>query len=356
MKSYCTLLILLFTCFTGFSQVKTFRTNLYIIPNGGGSPVLMDGTLSFFDNAYSNAVDNKDARKMFNPGENWGINQSPYVLIVERRQDVNGDDTVHFKFWNTRIITYRIEMIPKNFSANGLSAYLVDQYLDKKTPVSLSDSGHVDFQVTADANSARADRFLLVFETDVAAGMLPLHFVKTEASYLNDAVTLQWQTANEQNVDEYVVEKSSDGTHFTNTSLSATSINKSTANYLLTDNHPFAGTNYYRLKAIDKDGKFSFSNVMKVAATNVKSVVKVFPNPATSSNITVQFSGQQAGAYTIRVVNNNGFMVHTQNEQLGVAGTELKLSTNKTLPAGIYRMEISGPDGYRSLLNLMIRH
>lgn len=355
MKSYFTLLILLLTYTTGFSQVKSFRTNLYIVPDGGGSPVLMDGTLSFFDNSYSNAVDNKDARKMFNPGENWGINQQPYVLIVERRQDVNGDDTVHFKIWNTRIITYRIEMIPKNFSVIGLSAKIVDQYLKTETHVSLTDSSHIDFRVTADANSARTDRFLLVFGTDAAAGMLPLHFVKTNTSYENDAVILQWQTASEQNLDEYVIEKSSDGTQFTNTALSVGAMNTSAANYQLTDNHPYAGANYYRIKAVDKDGRISYSDVMKVLATNVKAVINLFPNPANTSNIRLRFSGQQAGDYTINIVNSFGIVMHSQNEKLTTAGTEIKLSVNKSLPTGIYHVDVIGPEGYRSVLNLMIR-
>ncbi len=355
MKSYFTLLILLLTYTAGFSQVKSFRTNLYIVPDGGGSPVLMDGTLSFFDNAYSNDVDNNDARKMFNPGENWGIEKQPYVLVVERRQDVNAADTVHFKLWNTRTITYRIEMIPKNFPTSGLSAKLIDKFLKTEIPVSLTATGIADFQVTTDGNSARSDRFQLVFYTDVAAGMLPLHFVRATANYQENSVTIQWQTANEQQVRNYVIEKSTDGTRFTGTNLSIDALNKPTVSYSLSDNHPYFGTNFYRIKSIDLDGKLSYSSVMKVDAANVETVLRIIPNPATASNIRLRFSGQQAGDYIIRVVNSNGNIVHAQNENLTTTETEVKLSVNKTLPTGIYHVNISGPEGYRRMLNLMIR-
>lgn len=345
----------MFTFFAGFSQVKSFRTNLYIVPDGGASPVLMDGTLSFFDNAYSNAVDNKDARKMFNPGENWGINQQPYVLIVERRQDVNANDTVQFKIWNTRIITYRIEMIPKNFNTNGLSAVLVDQYLEKETPVSLTDSGHVDFQVTSDGNSARNDRFLLVFKSDVEAGLLPLNFVSASANMNGGGVNIEWSTANEHNTRNFVVEKSGDGTHFNGTSFVVPAKNAPSSAYRLKDNHPYAGANYYRIKSTDNDGRMSYSPIMKVMATNVKIQVGLYPNPAASDNIRVRFDGQLGGQYTINVVNSFGNVMHSQIEKLTTAGTEIKLTVNKTLPAGIYHVDVSGPEGYRRVLNLMIR-
>lgn len=355
MRTYFTLLFLLFTCFIGFGQIKSFRTNLYIVPDGGGSPVLMDGTLTFFDNSYSNSVDNRDARKMFNPGENWGMVRDPYVLIVERRQDIESEDTIFFKMWNTRIITYRIEMIPKYFNANNLSATLIDKYLGSETPVSLTENGYVDFKVTADKNSARNDRFMLVFDNGIAEGLLPLNFTSSEAVFQKNAVSVKWQTANEQSVWSYVIEKSADGKSFSTTAISTPAKNISPATYTVNDNRPFAGASYYRIKAIDIDGRKSFSNVMKVKATNVNAVVSTLPNPASASNIRLRFSGQQAGVYKIRLVNSQGNLVFTQKEQLSTAESEIKLSVSKILTPGIYRIGISGPGGYRNVLSILIK-
>lgn len=356
MKTYFTLILLSFTFLTVTSQVKSFRTNLYIVPDGGDAPVLMDGTLTMFDNNYSNAVDNKDARKMFNPGENWGMQRDPYVLIVERRQDISIADTIFFKVWNTRIITYRLEMIPKNFPSNRLSASLIDKYLGTETPVSLTENGYADFKVTADAGSKRSDRFMLVFNGGAAEGMLPLNFISSNASVHNKSVDLQWETANEHNVSEYVIEKSADGTQFTKTSLAAGAKNTPAASYSITDYQPYAGANYYRISAVDKDGRTTVSNVMKVSTTNIEAQMTLFPNPTNANNIRLKINGQAAGTYQVRLVNINGVNAHTQSFTLTTAATELRLAANKTFAPGIYRIEISGPDGYRNVLNLLIHY
>lgn len=356
MKSCFTILLLSCTFLTGISQVKSFRTNLYIVPPEGGSPVLMDGTLTFFDNSYSNAVDSKDARKMYNPGENWGMDRNPYVLIVERRQDIGTGDTIFFKVWNTRIITYRIELIPKYFPQNGLNASLIDKYLGTETPVSLNESGYVDFKVTADPDSKRSDRFMLVFNSGIAEGLLPLSFVSSKANYQDNLVALQWETANEHHVSAYAVEKSIDGTQFNPTALSAVAKNLPAASYTVIDNEPYAGANYYRIKSTDRDGRTSYSSVMKVIATNIQAHIQLFPNPAAASNIRIRFNGQQGGLYQLKILNINGRIMHAQSAKLTTASTELRLTANKPLAPGIYKIDITGPGGYHSVLNLLIQH
>lgn len=316
----------------------------------------MDGTLSFFDNQYSNDVDRMDARKMFNPGENWGMVRNDLVLVVERRQDVVKKDTIFFKFWNTRVITYRAEFIGQNFAESSVSALLVDKYLNTMTPVSLTQKSHVDFQITNDPNSSRSDRFMLVFNAAPDAGALPINFVKSDAVYSNKVVSIHWETANEDNVKEYTVEKSSDGTRFENTSMTIAAKNVAAGSYNATDENPMAGANYYRIKATDIDGRMAFSSVMKVQATSVETNIAVFPNPASASNIHLRFRGQKQGTYKIHILNIAGNVIHTQQEILTNAGTDVRVVPNRNLPQGIYKIEVNGPDGYHNALNLLIRY
>ncbi|MBI2271089.1 MAG: hypothetical protein HYU69_12155 [Bacteroidetes bacterium] len=111
---------------------------------------------------------------------------------------------------------------------------------------------------------------------------LPIELLSFEA-VLNNAgkVNTAWVTATETNNDYFTVEKSTDGIHFefvgkVNGAGNSTTIR----NYSLTDDDPYTGVSYYRLKQIDYDGKYSFSNL--VAVENAKSInsVIIFPNPS----------------------------------------------------------------------------
>ncbi len=97
----------------------------------------------------------------------------------------------------------------------------------------------------------------------------------------NRTVTLNWQTANEINNEKFVIEKSSDGIHFKAFNTVAAKSNKENS-YTIIDEYAVEGINYYRLKQIDKDGKFAYSNIASVnlKASNINGF-SLLQNPVT---------------------------------------------------------------------------
>jgi hypothetical protein len=82
----------------------------------------------------------------------------------------------------------------------------------------------------------------------------------------NQSARLQWQTASEQNSKEFIIERSNDGTIYNAIGAVAAAGNSQyVRQYAYTDEHPETGNNYYRLKQVDIDGKFSYSPVVRVA-------------------------------------------------------------------------------------------
>ncbi|MCO6498103.1 MAG: T9SS type A sorting domain-containing protein [Chitinophagaceae bacterium] len=351
MKTYFTLFLLCIGL-SGFSQVKQFRSNLYII-DPKGNPVLMDGTLSFYDNMYDNAVNQQDARKMFNPSENWGMLRDNYTLIVERRQDVAGPDTIFFKMWNMRIITYRLEFSAKYFEESGVTAVLYDSYLNKYTDIDLQNTTEVDFSVTADANSKRSDRFTLIFNKEEPK---PMEFTQAIASLQGDDIVIQWATINEKNIKDYTVEHSTNGVRFTESPLMTGAINQTVADYRQVIRNPSGNIHYYRVRANHVDGNYTFSEVLKIEVPHKKTLVSMYPNPAPSSNVQVKLTQVPIGVYTINLYNSFGRIVHTQNELIKANSGNIKLNTRNSVPNGLYRIEITGPEGYRTTQSILIRN
>lgn len=108
--------------------------------------------------------------------------------------------------------------------------------------------------------------------------ILPVKLLAFNGYRNNGPVHLQWITAEEQFVDRYEIEKSTDGNHFSRigTVNSLNISNRYTYNSL--DPNPVTGWNYYRLKVIDKNGKPSYSLIIKVWGG--ANQLLVYPNPA----------------------------------------------------------------------------
>jgi hypothetical protein len=108
---------------------------------------------------------------------------------------------------------------------------------------------------------------------------LPFNFNQVYVSKTNSGGALvEWKLNMEENADYYEVEKSSDGRVFDR--IASVPANGS-GNYKHDDAYLFEGANYYRIKAIDKQGSAAYSSI---AAVNYKSPSKLqlFNNPAVS--------------------------------------------------------------------------
>ena len=65
-------------------------------------------------------------------------------------------------------------------------------------------------------------------------------------------------------------------------------------NYGFSDEVPFAGNNYYRLKVLDLDATFSFTRIVKVAIGEGASASKLNPNPVTGKVVNLELLNRLA--------------------------------------------------------------
>lgn len=109
--------------------------------------------------------------------------------------------------------------------------------------------------------------------------VLPIKLLSFDAVKQEKSVKLNWQTENEINFSKFEVERSNDASNFTSIATVAAKGSSTRSDYTINDNQPFTGVNYYRLKQIDKDGKFTYSNIVRVDF-NSKANIIISPNPA----------------------------------------------------------------------------
>jgi hypothetical protein len=169
-----------------------------------------------------------------------------------------------------------------------------------------------------------------------ADGLVPLSFLFFNGAVIENNALLEWRTANENNLREYEVEKSTDGTSFTKVAV-VNALNSVSAQYKVTDVLASTGKVYYRIKAINKDGSFQYSKVLLLFKT-ASAGITVFPNPTTGVILVKHTTARDKDV--CRVVSMDGRML------LSVAVAAMSTATTldvQALKPGAYMLEyISG--------------
>ena len=147
---------------------------------------------------------------------------------------------------------------------------------------------------------------------------------------------LTWATTQEINSAKFVVEKSSNGINWQNLgSVTATGNSSSPVIYYYTDAQSFA-TTYYRLKQVDIDGAFEYSQIIKITGTEKDGLtVKVFPNPVVSK-AAISITTNISKAISIKVYCNNGILVKEISKHLTPGINNIEIPAVNTLPGGMY--------------------
>lgn len=328
---------------SSFGNFGQLRSNLYIVAPEG-LPVLMDGSLTQYYSDYSNELNGMDARKMTNPSENWGMVRNDKVYVIERRHTIENSDSIFFKMWNMRIITYRIELEASGMSQPGRQAFLKDKFLETTTPVNLEGTTYVDFSVTSNPASKAAGRFMLVFYNQIAAGILGLTFTEAKATEKNNQINIGWKTADENNIKQFDIEKSSDRIHFTKSGF-VKAQNAVSNTYHWVDAFAVEGNNYYRVCSIDRNGKSKYSKVMEVYNPKAIESFSIYPNPATGHNLNLKIINQKPGKYMVSIMNAFGQLFLTKEIQYEGGISIQKIQPSQPVPKGIYQLIITPPEG-----------
>ncbi|MBE7174233.1 MAG: hypothetical protein INR73_26900 [Williamsia sp.] len=159
------------------------------------------------------------------------------------------------------------------------------------------------------------------------SGALPLQLLSFSGWYDGSANRLQWTTAAEVNVKEFVVEKSTDGNAYAQIGHVAAGA----SGYAFTD--PAAGNAYYRLKMVDKDGAFAYSSVVRLRQKEGASI-KIYPDPVQHTLIVQHAVDTRVGS--VEILMQDGRLL---KKQPVAAGSSSTLVDVQFLPPGTYLLQ-----------------
>ncbi len=177
--------------------------------------------------------------------------------------------------------------------------------------------------------------------------ILPVELVNFNARKQNhNTALLQWLTASEKDHDYFEIERSIDGTQFIALGRVKGKGNTSQASdYEYIDNKPMRGINYYRLKIVAQDGKFTYSHIKTLYFDDYEPIeMTLFPNPAKIEDNFVQIAFNEAimpnEEIKIQLFDALGKAIATQSEKVAANQYKIIFVNRNELSIGLYMVNV----------------
>lgn len=177
---------------------------------------------------------------------------------------------------------------------------------------------------------------------------MPVTFVRFSGKKLeNKSNQLSWSTATEANNTGFELQRSSNGKTFEDYKfISTKAVNGNSSqlvSYEFTDATPLSGTNYYRLKQIDKNGKFSYSPIVVINSTSTLDIAAIYPNPV-KNEMNLKVDATKSGAATVSIIDIAGKVIAKYPVQVSEGNNNFVFQV-QMLKSGSYFVKFDANEG-----------
>ncbi len=311
-----------------FSNYHSAKMALYDPTSGDMHSIFFGGIAQFYYDANGNLVEDTNV---------------PFVKTISLvTRDASGVYTE--SVFSTQMPTY-VGAGAKFFLSDSIAEYatgIVD--LSALPPTGTFTVGYIfggiespipnTFPGNTGVTSASNTIYRVLFVNNImSAELVDLGAVPAGARCIDGDVVLQWKTLSENNTKEFVVERGQYGNFEPIGAVAAAGNTTEPRSYTFTDEQPLPGRVYYRLKVVDFDGTFAYSDVISVVNCNGPAVV-IMPNPTVG---------------TVQVVVEPDFVDQFPFRLLDAAGKEIQLRVARAnggwvldmfdLPSGVYYLQ-----------------
>ena len=191
------------------------------------------------------------------------------------------------------------------------------------------------------AKGLTGNNYAVISTYTTSGGALPIRLLSFKGIKEVDKVQLHWQTSSEQNSNYFDVEFSENGNLWNKIGTVKAAGNSAVQrDYALTHNSPANGVNYYRLKQVDLDNIFGYSNIVAINfAIKGVNINSVYPNPFVSQ-FKIDVSSDRNEVVRIQLSDNLGRVIKVLNPSIQKGVNRISLDDLAGLMPGIYTVEV----------------
>jgi len=186
---------------------------------------------------------------------------------------------------------------------------------------------------------------------------LPLHNLELSAYLRGSFVGLKWTAENEMNTHQFVIQRSSDGINYIDVSSKPASGQTNTVTeYSSSDEiNNLSNVNivYYRIKAIDVDGRYALSNVV-ILRLNKKAGVYIWPSPF-RDKINITYNAASNTTIDISIINSSGKIMKQSVVSVSRGLNQVPINNLGALSSGIYFIRITDKNTNESYLQKLTK-
>ncbi len=243
-------------------------------------------------------------------GREWKVSHTGNAGTVNLKFDLNGLSTTGASPINYRLVVD--EDGDGDFTTGTQRIYGAATY----------SGGILDFPGAIVLNNNEV--FMLV--TNISNPLLPVTWISFTASNLNGKAQLNWEVENTDNAKQYEIEYSSNGLSFDKVAI-VPSIDQA-RNYTFNFNVPLAnGFNYFRIKQVDKDGKYTYSKI-ETLSLSVDLSIKLLRNTISNNTVELLITSTKTQPVNIEVWSTTGTRIVSKQQKVTVGATNIQLDIN----------------------------
>jgi hypothetical protein len=279
-----------------------------------------------------------------NPG-NIGISvtsvQNLGNTVIERRHNSINNQSIHrvFKITpaNNSLLNAGLQFQYLDAELNGPNESLLRAFTGNNGINWKNEGGTINTTTNLLTVSGLNElSFITLASLDAA---LPIILSRFYIACSGNETILHWQTAQEVNSDHFEIEYSLDGLSWTSAgTVTAKGNSNTSADYKFAA--PDNRGKYYRLKMVDKDGKFSYSNIVAIDCSSTRPVFNVYPNPCTDK-ITIQLPASNNNS-TVAIRDISGKTIYQETIKPGSSRFTINVTA---LANGMYLLEWQSKSG-----------
>lgn len=215
-----------------------------------------------------------------------------------------------------------------------------------QSPILVLDKDDATYNVTAIDENGCTDSYIVTTTCKIT----PIDWLSFTGEVIATGNLLKW-SAFEYNNDYFVVERSTDGVSFAAlTTVDGIGTSTNPTQYQYEDKNAPEGLAYYRIKQVDFNGDFSYSNTINLTRGETKfGITSLNPVPATNI-LTIAFNAVNSNVVKVSVYDAVGKLIAT--EQIA-AGTTTHTLNVANYASGMYFMTLT--DGTSSVTSKFVK-